>query len=440
MKTLLPGTLVFACLLAGSCRAVSPADGPGGRSLAYGASTDSSKPLAAPPPEATTAAVVRADSDAAAVSPAESGIDSVAVTLINPLASPRPSETIAVPLGELTKVAPGLNLKNAFVVDAGGAPVLSQLVDDNGDESPDEIVFQSDFRASETKTFKIRIGSRRPPARSDFKVYGRFVRERHDDFAWENEMVAHRVYGPELETYEKEPLTSSGVDTWAKRVPRLIVNDWYMTDNYHQDQGEGADFYSVGKSRGCGGLGVWAAGKLHVSRNFRTSRVLANGPIRLVFELGYAPWDAGSARVSEVKRVTLDAGTHFNRIESTFGGSSGSPAVGLGIAKHPGNVHQVDAKTGWMLTWEPLNGGQSGSLGCAIVLPPGASGQPQEVESDYLLVTAAPSKGPLVYYAGSAWDRAGQVTSLTAWADEATSLSRRLGAPVQVTLAAIAPK
>ena len=37
---------------------------------------------------------------------------------------------------------------------------------------------------------------------------------------------------------------------------KLVVNDWYMTDDYHQDHGEGADLYGVGKSRGCGGLGI----------------------------------------------------------------------------------------------------------------------------------------------------------------------------------------
>ena len=36
-----------------------------------------------------------------------------------------------------------------------------------------------------------------------------------------------------------------------------MINDWYMTDDYHRDNGEGGDLYSVGKSRGCGGIAVW---------------------------------------------------------------------------------------------------------------------------------------------------------------------------------------
>src|SRR5882724_5367130 len=104
-----------------------------------------------------------------------------------------------------------------------------------------------------------------------------------------------------------------------------------MTDNYHEDHGEGADFYTVGESRGCGGLGIWAGGKLRVSKNFVSSRVLANGPIRLVFELDYAPWEAGGSRVAESRRVMLDAGMRFNRFESRF---SEQPVGGQSPAAH----------------------------------------------------------------------------------------------------------
>jgi len=163
--------------------------------------------------------------------------------------------------------------------------------------------------------------------------------------------------------------------------------------------------------------------------------VLANGPIRLVFELDYAPWEAGGSRVAETRRVTLDAGTHFNRFESRFSGQQGVLPVGLGIAKHTGIAVQINAKSGWMGTWEPLDGGQSGHLGCAIVLPATSSAEEQRGESDYLVVTPAPPSAVLVYYVGSAWDRAGRIQDAAAWTREVQSLSSRLAAPVQVNLA-----
>ena len=45
---------------------------------------------------------------------------------------------------------------------------------------------------------------------------------------------------------EAEPLTSSAIDIWSKRTSKLIVNDWYMVDNYHTDTGE-VDAYSAGR-------------------------------------------------------------------------------------------------------------------------------------------------------------------------------------------------
>ena len=47
--------------------------------------------------------------------------------------------------------------------------------------------------------------------------------------------VAHRMYGAALETWAQEPLTSSGLDVWVKRTRRLVINDWYMVDDYHRD-------------------------------------------------------------------------------------------------------------------------------------------------------------------------------------------------------------
>ena len=87
-----------------------------------------------------------------------------------------------------------------------------------------------------------------------------------------------------------------------------------------------------------------------------------------------------------------------------------------------------------MRTWEPAEG-DNGHLGCAVVLPPNSSAEEQHVESDYLLVTPAPPSGALVYYVGSAWDRAGRTPDASAWSREIQGFSSRLATPVQVSLA-----
>jgi hypothetical protein len=389
-----------------------------------------------PPPAAATTTSAVTSSNVAAT-PAAAGPDLAIVTVANVTAVPRSKETVALTATELEKIAPALELGKTLVFDGNGAPVLSQVVTAvNG--APAELVFQTDLGANARATFRLRRGERKPAAPSDYKTYGRFVRERHDDFAWENELVAHRMYGPDLETTKKEPLVSSGIDVWAKRVPRLLVNEWYMTDDYHQDHGDGADFYAVGKTRGCGGLGVWSNDKLYVSRNFVSSRVLANGPVRLVFELDYAAWDAGGVKVSETKRVTLDAGTMWNRFESSFTSKRTPLSIAIGIAKHPGGAAHSDAATASLSVWEPVDGGKNGSLGCAVVLAPDSKGEERATDDNFLFVTPAKPGEPLRYYVGSAWDRAGHVTSAENWAAEARSLAVRNATPAQVSVAAVA--
>src|SRR5215212_9486689 len=224
---------------------------------------------------------------------------SLTVTVKNELPFARPSETVELTAAQLAPL--GGDLTKVHVFERGTTrEVLAQALDLDGNGTPESLIFQTGIPSKGERAFDLRTGGKRTYRPSDFRAYGRFNRERFDDFAWENDRVAHRMYGAALETWEKEPLTSSTVDVWLKRTRRLVVNDWYMADDYHRDNGEGADFYSAGKSRGCGGGGVWRDGKLVVSKNFRESRVIANGPIRLIFELYYPDF--------ETKRITLDAG------------------------------------------------------------------------------------------------------------------------------------
>ena len=100
---------------------------------------------------------------------------------------------------------------------------------------PDTLIFQADFGPNETKTFTLTSGAKREYSKEDFRAYGRFVRERFDDFAWENDRIAHRTYGKALITWKGEPLTSSAIDIWSKRTEKLVINDWYICLLYTSD-------------------------------------------------------------------------------------------------------------------------------------------------------------------------------------------------------------
>jgi hypothetical protein len=374
------------------------------------------------------AALVAAGSILTELSPLHADVASLRVIVRNELAVTRASETVELTAAQLAPL--GNDLTKVHVFDhTSGHEVLAQALDLNVDGTPESLIFQTDVPTRGERSFDLRLGERRAYKRDDFRVYGRFVRERYDDFAWENDRVAHRMYGAALETWEKEPLTSSSVDVWLKRTRRLIVNDWYMVDDYHRDHGEGADFYSAGRSRGCGGSGLWLDSKLVISKNFRDSRVLASGPIRLVFELDYPVWTTAGVR-SETKRVTLDAGQNFNRFESRYVVDGiDKPLYAAGIKKFPATDARIERAGGWIRAWGPVTGG-TGKFGCAIVIDPAAIVDVTEADGNHLVVARAPA----TYYAGTAWDQSGDFATAGDWDRYVEQWSQRIGSPLRVEI------
>ena len=360
------------------------------------------------------------------------------VTVRNPIQLSRNNETISIRASELKKVLSVDDIRRVHVQDERNRQdLLTQAVDEDGNGTYDELVFQTNLGAGETHTFELSVGERRIPTPQDFKVYGRFVRERVDDFAWENDRIAHRTYGEALETWAQEPLTSSAIDVWVKRVPHLVINDWYMVDDYHRDHGEGGDFYSAGSTRGCGGNGIWADGHLYPSANFHNSRVFANGPIRLIFELMYPAWDVAGTRVSEIKRITLDAGQNVGHFESRYTTEGTAElASAAGIRKGKDAVASNSRESGTLRSWENLDG--HGHLGCAIIADPAKiTGFPEDAKN--FLATMKAENRVVSYYAGFGWSEAGFATPED-WNRYVSESAERLRAPLQITVSAAPQK
>jgi pectinesterase len=359
------------------------------------------------------------------------------VTVKNPLDLARPAETIVLSGAAIRTAMPVEDLRTVHVIDdVSGKDVVAQPIDLNDDGVFDEVAFQADLAPGATRTFTLSVGPRQVHTKDQFKAYGRFVRERRDDFAWENDRVAHRMYGKALETWAQEPLTSSAVDVWFKRTRRLVANEWYMVDDYHRDLGEGADLYSAGKTRGCGGNGIWDAGRLYTSSNFIDSKVLANGPIRVMFELTYPPFDAAGSRVTEIKRITLDAGHNLNRFESRYAGAPAAPKLqAAGIKKAPGAQVAQDQARGILRTWEPVKADGS-NFGCGVIVDPAGLMEVVEADGNMLAVTRMSAGSDVTYYAGSGWDRSGDFKTIDDWDRYLAQAAQRIRTPPVVSIAA----
>ena len=375
---------------------------------------------------------------AAAAAPAQTPAR-VTATAENALGIARPDETVGVAWGQVIAQLPGATAGQVRVRDAGTSrELVSQVVDDDGDGTLDELLFQSNFAPNETRAFVIERGA--PSATfPKARVYARHVDPR-DDVAWESDRIAYRTYGQGL--WKVDSLLSSGMDVWVKRTRDPIVDKWYGKghDSYHRDTGEGADFYDVGQTLGAGGTAVYLNDSLYRAWNFKSWRIIANGPIRTVFELQYQPWQAGPMRVSETKRISLDAGQNLNRVTSIFRAENGPAEIpfALGVVKRKGMIGSEGRANdwAWLTGWgliSPKDGGH-GELGTAVLIPRSRLTDWKEDSQHYFGVGRVRAGEPLVYYFGAGWTDSGDFRDVQDWWNYLDQSAQRIASPIRVTL------
>jgi hypothetical protein len=397
-------------------------------------------------------------------------VQSIPVRVANSANFWRECETVEVVLGNNhhNLLPPNVlsDSKGLAVIDGVSSRVLTSQfylgMDTAGKSIDEKLLFQADLAPNELRTFYIvsasALAATPPPI---VKTFARYVPERFDDFAWESDRIAHRIYGQAL--IKAEGTVSSGADVWIKKDRGLIVDTMYATKHYHEDNGSFMDDYRVGKSRGCGGLGIWDGKKLYVSSNWKNWKLITTGPIRSEFELTYEPWDAGNGRmVSEVKRFSIDAGSWLTKVSSTISSEDKAPlTIGVGLAERacPTNREEFlahDLTEGWLTYWQPEDR-PKGITAVAILLPKDSvkeftndnPGMPDSVKHAFvqepthegyppirtqMAVTQMEVGQPFSYYFGACWDRSGDFTNHVQWEDYVKRFAERRDQPLQVTV------
>ncbi|MFV8325307.1 DUF4861 family protein [Flavobacterium sp. ZS1P14] len=349
------------------------------------------------------------------------------IVIENPLNIDRINEVVAIDLKEFKGLSKKHNRSNLLVKDQNGTLQVTQLIDNNLDGSPDELLFQAKVPALSKVTYTVFINKKETleVPKSDYTTYARFVPERIDDFAWENDKVAFRTYGPEAQRLVDQGkdggTLSSGIDIWLKKVKYSIIDSWYAKNvtapgYYHIEHGEGYDPYHVGSSRGNGGTGIWEKDSLYTSKNYIKYRIIASGPLRTIFELDYAPWSTYG--VKETKRICLDLGSNFSKFENKISATSAIPNYTIGITLHQEKgVAAINAQKGVFRHWEPID---DSFVGEGIVIDPSIvktamNHHSKSADQSQVLVVTELKNNSIVYYVGFAWTGSGQVQSVQDW-------------------------
>lgn len=354
-------------------------------------------------------------------------------------------EVVSVKGKSLSNLIKGKKISDLRIKkDETGGLVVLQWIDFNQDGISDELLFQAEVSAKAKVNYQVVFDGTIPLTESETTSFSRFVPERTDDYAWENDKVAFRTYGPDAQRRVEEKLPegtlTSGIDLWLKRTDKPIINKWYAENTkspgyYHIDHGEGYDPYQVGPSRGTGGIGIWENNQLAVSKNFVGYKTIAVGPLRTIFELIYAPWSSYGVR--ETKRITLDLGSNFSKFEISLEASKTVPNIAAGITLHD-NKGEVknNTKEGWFRHVEKIDGQL---LAEGIVVNPklvtkAFSDVSKAKDQSNLLVVCKPQNSKLTYYVGFAWQKSGQITNGADWDTLLQKKVKMLANPLKITI------
>ncbi|NMH87948.1 DUF4861 family protein [Flavivirga algicola] len=322
------------------------------------------------------------------------------------------------------------------------ALMLSQLVDNNEDGVYDVLLFQPKVAANSVKKYEIVAIPLESKTKAQDICFSRFVPERTDDYAWENDKVAFRVFGPTAQKMVEDSIPggtlSSGVDAWLKRVNYPIINKWYKknTDggSYHEDNGEGLDNFHVGISRGVGGITIKHEDSFYLSKNFTHWKTITTGPIRTSFYLKYEDWDANGHTIKESRIISLDLGSNLSKFEISLNGSD-SVLAGLTLHEKDGEVVSNDDNY-WVSYWQPHGDSE---LGTAIVATKKYFIDSEKYDTDKKDLSNAFANLNVIndkveYYAGFGWKKSGQFENKKAWENYLNQFSLKINNPFIIKL------
>ncbi len=350
------------------------------------------------------------------------------VTIQNNGALEQKEAVVAIKWETVLAHFPQIDTTNFVVINSVTKKQIPFQLEHRGLHPIQNLLVQVDVKAKSTLSLLIQKGK---PETFAVKTYARYIPERKDDFAWENDKIAFRAYGKALEHTNED---AYGLDVWVKRTDRMVLNERYKRNEYHIDHGDGMDYYHVGYSLGAGNMAPYVNDSIYYSANYRQWKVLDNGPLRSTFQLIYESWNAGGTMVKVTKTISLDAGSQLNKIENVYSFDSEKPLpVVVGIIKRPeAGTITLNEQQGIMGYWEPVHG-QDGTTGVAALLTTPVSNM-MVTKKQILAKTEVKNNTPIIYYAGASWDKAGKITDAEQWFSYLNNFYQQLQEPLVITV------
>lgn len=332
---------------------------------------------------------------------------------------------------EVTATQAGALSENMVVKDSTNQEIPYQLLY-KGKTTPQAIVFPVTVKTGTKNKYTIQSGK---PSVVAPKTFARFVPERKDDFAWENDLAAYRMYGPAL----KAENPSNGVDLWLKKTDALVVDSFYRGElkygkSYHVDHGQGLDCYKVGKTLGAGGFAGYTDSTLWVGSHFNSYKILENGPLRSVFTLTYDTVTIKGKVYKQELTITSDAGSVLNKAVVKLTGVAQPMQLATGIFLHDGKG-KLQKGGGLIVYGENAVSDQGVAAGqnfVAVVLP--GKETAYKVQGTHALLLSDYKPGTeFTYYFGGGWSQ-WKFAAQKDWLAAVQQASKQLKYPLTVAV------
>ncbi len=248
--------------------------------------------------------------------------------------------------------------KNNFVMNLQGSTesIPYQIDDLNKDGVSDELFFQLDFDANESKTIVISKAENKPQFK---KLTDAVLKVREtpdpesmqvgDDFeevdfypipsdlkqdnglvflegpAWESDLVGYRFYIDDRTRF----------DIFGKTTNDLVLKN--VSGNYHEIGDWGADVLSVGSSLGMGSPAVMSNDGLRTIDNVdgKYIEVIADGPIRSIIKTTYSGWNLPEKSVDLIMNLEIHAHHRYTKLSIKSTSEKPLNNLSTGLVKHP---------------------------------------------------------------------------------------------------------
>ena len=336
-------------------------------------------------------------------------------------------ECIEIPLSRLEELSGKRNGGSPVIRDRKGCEVPYQTYREY--EGQEILVFPVDMYSGKKAVYYLAFGT---PSEYETVAFSRHVPERRDDYAYENDLVAGRIYGPSL----KKPRTL-GSDIWTKSVSEPVIDRRYASGTYHKDSGDGMDCYKVGNTLGGGALApVGREGNIVLGDNWKEAEHITDGAVRTKARFVHGPFSVDGRDVRLVREMTLDRGTHFIAWENVIEADCDSIDVVLAAVLH--DSLEFDCGPGWICFEEKAsdskNPDRDGNIFVGLVMDPGIESSGIRFIDGHAALMARVATGERVsVWTASAWNHAG-VKTHEQWRSIVSDFARAQKSPLRIKI------